>query len=332
MIVTKTPFRVTLGGGGTDLPSFYSKHGGMIFAMGLDKHMYISINRPKVDTWIRLHHHGVAKVQHAKELEHELAREALVLHNIENNIEISALADFPAGTGLGSSSCYLVGLLCAIRAMKNEPLSAQELAEEACHIELDILKKPIGKQDQYMAAFGGLTYLEIAKDGKVDVQAVELKNCSVQDFIANVHLYYTGVKRDAIDILANQDSKMKKKQDDSDVIEESLLTIKEIGYKIMDALKSGNLDDFGLLCDEHWQNKLKLSKRVGVPGINEIYGEVKDRFGVLGGKISGAGGGGFLLLYAPKNHGELTKFMQDRRFKRIEYTLDDRGSRVMASD
>lgn len=331
MIVTKTPFRVTLGGGGTDLPSFYSKHGGMIFAMGLDKHMYLSINRPKVDTWIRLHHHGVEKVQHAKELTHELAREALLLHKIENNIEISALADFPAGTGLGSSSCYLVGLLNAIRAMKHIPLPPHELAEEACHIELDILNKPIGKQDQYMAAFGGLTYMEIAKDGKVRVEQIELKNCSMQDFVANVHLYYTGVKRDAIDILANQDIKMKEQQADSGTIEKSLLTIKELGYKIMDAMKSGNIDEFGLLCDEHWQNKQKLSNRITIPGINEIYSETKQRFGVLGGKISGAGGGGFLMLYAPSKHAELTKFMQDRRFKRVEYSVDYVGSRVITS-
>lgn len=331
MIVTKTPFRVTLGGGGTDLPSFYSKHGGMIFAMGISKYMYICINRPPLDSWVRLKYHESEKVPHASELAHDLAREALVLHGLNTGIEVASIADFSAGTGLGSSSCYLVGLLNAIRTLKREPVTPAELAEEACHIEIDILKKPVGKQDQYMAAFGGFTVMEIEKNGKVKVRDASLKNCSVSDFVSRVHLYYTGVKRDATDILANQDSKMKKHQDDSDVVESSLLKIKDIGYRILEAVESGDLDKFGCLCDEHWQNKMKLSKKITVPGVNEIYEEVKKRFGVLGGKISGAGGGGFLMLYAPQKHGELTKFMEDRRFKRVEYSIDTGGSRIMTA-
>jgi D-glycero-alpha-D-manno-heptose-7-phosphate kinase len=331
MIVTKTPFRLTLGGGGTDLPSFYKRHGGFVLAMGLDKYMYITLNSPCVDSWVRLHHFGMDKVRHASELQHELAREALLLHGITENIEISALADVPAGTGLGSSSCYLVGLLAAIRGVLRKPAPPAELAEEACHIELDILKKPIGKQDQYMAAFGGLTALTIDKNGKVDVRAVKFKNCSIADFVSHVHLYYTGVKRDAVDILADQNRKLEHKEPDSSVVENSLQQIKDIGYRILDAVEIGNLDEFGRLSDEHWQCKMKLSSRILIPGINELYEETKKRFGVLGGKIIGAGGGGFLMLYCPQKHAELARFMHERRFKQIDYSMDEYGSRIITS-
>jgi D-glycero-alpha-D-manno-heptose-7-phosphate kinase len=161
MILTTTPFRVTLGGGGTDLPSYYREHGGFIFAMGIDKHMYIMINPPTVDRKIRLHYSHSETTDHVSKVRHELAREALRLHGIEDKMEVSSMADLPAGSGLGSSSCYLVGLLNALHHYRRDYVSLDKLAEEACHIELEVLGKPIGKQDQYMAAFGGLTVLEI---------------------------------------------------------------------------------------------------------------------------------------------------------------------------
>jgi len=332
MIVSKTPFRLTLGGGGTDLPSFYQKHGGFIFATGLTKYMYVMVNRPTADNWVRLHHNEIEKVRHASELNHDLAREALLHLGITESIEISALADIPAGTGLGSSSCYLVGLLKALRALQHTTVPTTELAEEACHIELNRLNKPIGKQDQYMAAYGGMTVLDISKDGRVTVRNVEMKNCAATDFVSNVHLYYTGVKRDAVDILSEQCRKMQNHESDSALVEDSLLRIKEIGYKTLAAIEQGNLDNFGSLCDEHWQHKLKLSSKVSVPGMNEIYEETKKRFGVLGGKIAGAGGGGFLMLYCPSKHQELTRFMHEQRCKRIEYGLADMGARIITSD
>ncbi|HKB79910.1 MAG TPA: galactokinase, partial [Thermoanaerobaculia bacterium] len=167
MIVTRTPFRVTLGGGGTDLPSYYMQHGGFIFAMGLDKYMYVVVNRPMVGHHVRLHYSHAEVVEHVSQLKHELAREAMKSHGIENTFEVASIADLPAGTGLGSSSCYLVGLLNALHHDRREYVSLQSLAEEACRIEIDILKEGIGKQDQYMAAFGGLTVLDIAADGRV---------------------------------------------------------------------------------------------------------------------------------------------------------------------
>jgi D-glycero-alpha-D-manno-heptose-7-phosphate kinase len=210
MILTSTPFRVTLGGGGTDLPSYYREHGGFIFAMGIDKHMYIMVNPPAIDRKIRLHYTDSETTNHVAELRHELAREALRLHGIEDKMEISSMADLPAGTGLGSSSCYLVGLLNALHHYRRDYISLDKLAEEACHIELEVLRKPIGKQDQYMAAFGGLSALEISKEGTVEVSSVELGSSSIAALIASTHIYYTGVERDALLVLAEQNSAMQR--------------------------------------------------------------------------------------------------------------------------
>ena len=201
MIVTRTPFRVTLGGGGTDLPSFYRRHGGFIFAMGIDKYMYIMLNPPTVDNKIRLHYSRSEIADDIDELQHELARDALRLHGIRNKIEVSSMADLPDGTGLGSSSSYLVGLLTALHHYRREYVPLQVLAEEACHIELDVLGKPIGKQDQYMAAYGGLTVLDIDRDGSVQVRSVGGSPAAHSAFVANTHLYYTGLRRSAVDVL-----------------------------------------------------------------------------------------------------------------------------------
>ena len=181
MIVTRTPFRVTLGGGGTDLPSYYSQHGGFIFAMGLDKYMYVTVNRPTVGSKIRLHYSQSEVVDDVNELRHELAREALRAHGVRYGFEVASIADLPAGTGLGSSSCYLVGLLNALHHDRRDYVPLQSLAEEACHIELNILKQPIGKQDQYMAAYGGLTVLEIDRDGKVEVRQLRPSSSDIAE-------------------------------------------------------------------------------------------------------------------------------------------------------
>src|SRR5690606_33456637 len=181
--------------GGTDLPSYYEKHGGFIFAAGMDKYMYIMLNPPIVDDKIRLHYSRTEVVDHVSEIQHDLAREALRFHGIERKIEISSLADLPDGTGLGSSSAYLVGLLTALHHFRRDHVPLQVLAEEACHIEVDILGEGIGKQDQYMAVYGGFTVLDIDRDGTVDVRSVELPSGAVDAFVATTHLYYTRVRR-----------------------------------------------------------------------------------------------------------------------------------------
>jgi D-glycero-alpha-D-manno-heptose-7-phosphate kinase len=325
MIVTRTPFRITLGGGGTDLPSFYRRHGGYILAMGIDKYMYVAVNVPYADRKLRLHYTQSETVDHVDELKHELAREALKKHGIRDAIEIASVADLPAGTGLGSSSCYLVGLLNAIRAYLRCPAPAEDVAEEACHIELDVLKKPIGKQDQYMAAVGGLTELHIDREGKVRVESISLPSYAVDEFLANTHLYYTKVQRTTTDILGEQTRTL---NSGPSAVEDNLLKIREIGYKIGAAFREAEFDVFGLLMHEHWMAKKELSGRVTIPEVERLYEYVRIEYGVLGGKVAGAGGGGFFMLYCPKNGKKLTKFMETQGMARLAYGAEFEGSRV----
>jgi D-glycero-alpha-D-manno-heptose-7-phosphate kinase len=330
MIATRTPFRVTLGGGGTDLPSYYSEHGGFIFAMGLDKYMYVIVNRPVMGTTIRLHYSQSEVVENVGLLRHELAREALRLHGIEQQFEISSIADIPAGTGLGSSSCYLVGLLSALHHYKRDYISLQAQAEEACHIELDILKEGIGKQDQYMAAFGGLTTLDIARDGTVKVREVPMSSGNVSEFVASTHIYYTGSQRAAQEVLAEQNHAMQTSDNpDHDRVAESLHIIKDLGYRILEAVEGGNFDRWGHLLDEHWQAKKRLSSKISLSAVDSLYAEVQEHHHVLGGKIIGAGGGGFLMLYCNRNHAGLERFMAAQGMPRLHYTIEREGTKVI---
>ena len=229
MIVTRTPFRVTLGGGGTDLPSFYREHGGFVLAVSIDKYMYLNVNTPILDDLVRVRYSKAETVSCLWEVEHPLARAALKHFGIQHGIEIVSIADIPAGTGVGSSSCYLVGLMNALHALTQTPVSPQQLAEEACHIELELLHKPIGKQDQYMAAYGGLTMLDIAKDGKVDAHYLSIPVDVLEELENNLLLFYTGDVRDATAILSQQDDATKRK--DTAVVN-SLTEIKDIGMEI----------------------------------------------------------------------------------------------------
>lgn len=330
MIVTRAPFRVTLGGGGTDLPSYYEKHGGFILAMGIDKYMYVSINPPVLDRKIRLQYTKSETVDHPDQLIHELAREALKRTGIFSRMEVSSMADLPSGTGLGSSGCYLVALLTALRRYCNSFSTVQAIAEEACDIELNVLGKSIGKQDQYTAAFGGMTVLEIARDGRVDVRRARVNRSSLPDFQANTQLYFTGVRRNAPQVLRDQDAAMRSETAPvHDVVQDALHGIKDTGHRILAAIETENYDEFGRLMDVHWQCKKRLSSRVSIPGIDELYAQVKERFGVLGGKVSGAGGGGFFMVYAPKQHEELAAFMRRHGLERMGFELEFDGARVI---
>ncbi|MBI2915913.1 MAG: galactokinase [Elusimicrobia bacterium] len=329
MIVTRTPFRLTLGGGGTDLPSFYRKHGGFILAMGLDKYMYVFLNRPIVEKRVILHYTKSEAVDHVKYLKHELAREALKLNKISDSIEISSLADIPASTGLGSSSSYLVGLLMAIHTHRKDYISLQKIAEEACRIEIEILKKGIGKQDQYMAAFGGMTVLEISKNGKVRVRQLRLRSLALEEMIANSPIYFLNKKRDAVEVLQDQDRAMKNSSPGSSQVEESLLQIKEIGLQILKAIEREDFDRYGELMDAHWRNKRKLSPKISYSEVDQLYEFVKQEYRVLGGKIIGAGGGGFLMLYCPDKQKELTQFMHGKGYSRLPYNITFEGTQVV---
>jgi D-glycero-alpha-D-manno-heptose-7-phosphate kinase len=331
VIITRTPFRVTLGGGGTDLPSYYEKHGGFIFGMGIDKYMYIMVNPPIVDQKVRLHYSRSEVVDHAGALEHDLARAALLHHGVGAGIEISSMADLPDGTGLGSSSAYLVGLLTALHHYRRDHVSLQELAEEACWIELEVLEKGIGKQDQYMAVFGGLTVLEIAPGGQVRVRAVDLPSGSVDAFVANTHLYYTGVRRSAEEILRDQDSALRTNGAATAQVEQALHSIRDLGHRILEAIEEEEFDQWGILLHEHWCSKRRLSGRISNDAIDDIYQHVRTEFGVLGGKVAGAGGGGFLMLYCNGRHKELERFMAERGMPRLHYKVEYEGAKVIAN-
>jgi D-glycero-alpha-D-manno-heptose-7-phosphate kinase len=325
MIITKTPFRITLGGGGTDLPSFYREHGGYVLAVAIDKYMYLNVNTPILDDSIRVQYNRTELVRHVDEIQHTLVREALHFFQIENGIEIVSMADIPAGTGLGSSSSYLVGLLNAMHTLTRTPVSTQELAEEACHIELDRLQKPIGKQDQYMAAFGAMTALEITRDGKVSVSHPPLSMELVDALESNILLFYTGAARDAVAILREQDGATKSKDK---VVVGSLREIKDIGIEIGNAIVTGDVRRFGELLDVHWQMKKKLSGGISSPQIDAWY-ELAKRNGAIGGKICGAGGGGFLMLYCEQDKHRLREAMRRAGLRELNFRFEFEGSKVV---
>jgi D-glycero-alpha-D-manno-heptose-7-phosphate kinase len=302
--------------------------------MGLDKYMYIMVGKPIVDEKVRLHYSRSEVVDDISELQHELAREALRLRGIERQIEISSMADLPAGTGLGSSSSYLVGLLAALHRHGGGDAAAAQLAAEACHIELEVLGKGIGKQDQYMAAYGGLTVLDIERSGEVSVRRVELPAGAVAEFVANTHLYYTGVQRSAEEMLRTQNEAMSERGQreggaDEAKIADSLHRIKDLGYRILEVVEAGDLDGWGRLLHEHWCQKKRLSAKVSLTAVDRLYEQVRTEYGVLGGKIAGAGGGGFLMLYAPGRHVELENFMASQGMPRLRYGVAYRGAEVV---
>jgi D-glycero-alpha-D-manno-heptose-7-phosphate kinase len=327
MIITRTPFRITLGGGGTDLPSYYSKYGGFIFAAGINKYMFINLNRPIVDDLVRVKYSKSEIVSHRNELQHDIAKEAMQMMDIDKALEIVSMADVPAGTGLGSSSCYAVGLLNGLHTMKREYVSLQTLAEEACNLEINRLGKPIGKQDQYMAAFGGLTVLEIKKDGNVKVKKAEVPEGIAGDLNRNLLMFYTNTQRDANEILSEQSKGAKEEKKN---VVESMHFIKELGYKILDAAESGNITDIGFLFDEHWQHKKRISTKMTNPHFDRIY-EIAKENGALGGKISGAGGGGFFLFYVEERHGKFSEAMKSLGLREMKYRFDFEGTKVLVN-
>ncbi len=327
MIITRTPFRFTLGGGGTDLASYYQINGGMVFAAAIDKYMYISVNQPIVDDLIRIKYSSSETVENTSQVRHDLARAAMEYIGIQNAIEINSMADIPAGTGLGSSSCYLVGLLNALYALRRDHRSVSEIAETACQIEIEILKKPIGKQDSYLASYGGLPILEISREGRVRVRQARIDPATMDELARNTLLFYTGKCRQAGEILRVQNSSAKEKNGSTIG---ALDKIKEIGYRIVEAIESGNVDRFGVLMDEHWEVKKKLSPQVTDERLEKIYSIAKQN-GALGGKVTGAGGGGFFVLYACGRHNQLRRAMRAEGLRELRYRFDIEGSKILVN-
>lgn len=325
MIITRTPFRITLGGGGTDLRSYYEKHGGFIFSAGLDKYMFVDANRPVADDLIRVKYSKSETVESVDEVHHDIAREVFRFTGIENNIEISSLADIPAGTGLGSSSCYAVGLLHAIHTMRRDYVPLAQLAEEDFYIETEILKRPIGKQDPYLAAFGGLTVLDIARDGNVKVRAARVSHEVADELNRNILIFFTGKTRSADEILREQERSVQ--QDKKDVVD-SMHYIKDLGYHILESVEQGNLDEVGKKFHEHWQYKKRISPQMSNAVFDRIYDAALEH-GALGGKISGAGGGGFFTFYVPQNQRAFREKMREFDLREMRYHFDLEGSKVL---
>jgi len=326
MIITRTPFRLTLGGGGTDLSAYYSRFGGFIFAAGIAKYMYINVNEP-FDGLVRVKYSQSETVAHVDEIKHPIARAALRMMGFERGIEVVSVADIPAGTGLGSSSCYTVGLLNALRTYKMEYVSLAELAEEACRLEIEILGSPIGKQDQYMAAFGGLTVLEIDQGGRVTVRKAQVRDEVIDDLNRNLLLFYTHTTHKANDILSRQSGGVVRGEKE---VVENLHHIKEIGQQILEAVEGGNLTEVGLLLDRHWRHKKKISPKISNPRFDEIY-ELARSAGALGGKISGAGGGGFFSFYVEEKQAGFKEKMKELGLRPMRYRFDFEGTKVLAN-
>ena len=326
MIISSAPSRITLGGGGTDLPSYYSKYGGFLIAAAIDKYVFISVNK-RFQGDIRLGYSQTELIDDVSQIKHPLLREALKLVTIDRGIEIFSMADIPAKCGLGSSGSFTVAVLNALHTYKREFVTQRQLAEEACHIEIDILKEPIGKQDQYIAAFGGVTCLTFDKNGDVLVEPLRISDELLYQLEHNLLFFYTGVDRSASEVLGEQNEKSK--NDNADVIN-NLHKIKEIGLESRRRLEKGDLNGFGELLDAHWQTKKNLSSGVSNPFIDECY-EIAMKNGALGGKIMGAGGGGFFLFYCHGDRSKLAKALEQRGLVPTWFRFDFQGVKTLVN-
>jgi D-glycero-alpha-D-manno-heptose-7-phosphate kinase len=328
MILARAPYRISLGGGGTDLPSYYSEHGGFILSAAVNKYLYIYVNRPAADDFIRLKYSRYEQATSPDEIEHDLVRPALKLLDLGGSLEIASMADVPAGTGLGSSGTYLVALLTALYELKREKIPTQALAEQACHIEMEIAGHPAGKHDPYLAAFGGFTCLDIEADGRVKVNPLDISITAVEEFRNNVLLFYTGLTRSSSEILQAQRQDTERK--DSTVVD-SLHRTKELGYRIKEALEQGDVERFGLMLEEHWQNKKRRSTKISDARLDRWYETVKS-CGGLGGKIMGAGGGGFFMFFCPnRSKARIRKALAEEGLREMPYDFDYEGAKVLVN-
>ena len=324
MIITRSPLRITLGGGGTDLPSYYQEYGGFLIAAAIDKYVYINIHRRFVDSFLLKYSH-LEEAATLDEIKHPIIRETIRFVGIQDrNLEITSMSDIPAGTGLGSSGSFVTALLKALHAYQKNLIHPQELAEQACHIELDILKEPIGKQDQYIAAYGGITCFEFGRDGKVKAWPLKISEETLFNLEDNLLLFFTGYSRSASAILREQDHKSMKR--DQEMID-NLHFVKDLGNQSREVLEKGDLYKFGQLMDVHWQNKKKRSRGMSNDHINDWYDYAMKK-GAVGGKLIGAGGGGFLMFYA-EDKGRLRHAMREKELKEVRFRFDFEGTKVL---
>jgi len=328
MIVTRSPLRISLGGGGTDLPSYYKENEGFLIAAAIDKYVFVTINKPFKDG-IFLKYSSIENVMDIEEIHHPIIRESLQLFkkdNIVPKIEIITMADIPAGTGLGSSGSFTTALLKGLNYNERKNIDASELAELACYIEIDKLKEPIGKQDQYIAAIGGITCFTFCKDGQVIAEPLKISDDTLYDLEDNLLLFFTGYSRSAGSIL--KDQKEKSQSHNVDMLA-NLHYVKEMGYRSKKMLEEGKTKEFGALMHEHWEHKKKRSGGMSNHQIDEWY-ELGLKNGAVGGKLVGAGGGGFLLFYA-EDRNKLRHAMKKAGLDEVRFRFDYEGTKVIVS-
>lgn len=326
MIIARSPLRITLGGGGTDLPSYYRDHEGFLVSAAIDKYVYVTVMRPFTEG-IYLKYSQLEHVEQIAEVKHPIIREALQMLGFKTpQVEITTLADIPAGTGLGSSGSFTTALLKALHTHRKRHLHQQELAELACHIEIDRLGEPIGKQDQYIAAVGGLTCFTFHKDDKVTAVPLGISMDTMFDLEDNLLLFFTGFSRSASGIL--KDQKVRSQQNDAEMLN-NLHYVKELGYRSKDALVAGNTALFGELMHEHWEHKKRRSGGMSNPKIDEWY-ELGMKSGAVGGKLVGAGGGGFLMFMAHDRR-KLRDAMTSAGLEEVRFKFDFEGAKVVMS-
>ncbi len=324
MIIGRSPLRISIGGGGTDLPSYYSDHGGFCISAAINKYVYVSMMDTTVNEML-LRYSQIERVKKVEEIQHPIIREALLLTGVTGpNIEITSMADVPAGTGLGSSGSFTTSLLRVLYKYNRQFIYAPQLAELACHIELDLLKDPIGKQDQYIAAFGGVTVFDFNKDGTVNARPLKIASDVLTQLEDNLLLFATGYHRSAGTILKEQDDKSKSA--DPTMIS-NLHFVKDLGYRILEAIESGNLPRFGELMHTHWLNKKKRSGGMSNADIDKWYQLGIDN-GAAGGKLIGAGGGGFLMFYTEEK-ARLRRAMAEAGLHELVFTFDYEGTKII---
>jgi D-glycero-alpha-D-manno-heptose-7-phosphate kinase len=325
LIITRSPLRISLGGGGTDLPSYYRKYGGFVLSAAINRYVYITINeafRPR----IILKYSKLEDVERWQDIQHPIIREALRLTGVTGPyLEIVSLSDIPAGTGLGSSGSFTTALLRALHTMKRNFVPPRELAEQACHIEIDLLKEPVGKQDQYIAAFGGITCFDFQPDDHVIAEPLKIASETLANLEDSLLLFFTGASRSAAEVLRDQD---KRTRENASEMLENLHFTKQLGHESRDALLAGDLRKVAELMHVHWEHKKKRSPGMSSSLIDEMY-ELARAHGALGGKLIGAGGGGFLLLYT-EDKTRLRSAMRGAGLREVRLQFDFSGTSVLA--